>query len=67
MKKRPFYIDIVDTFKPGDPPPEDYVGWDEWAQVQLKGGIRQERRPCCGLLKFPNEKCACEAKAKAGS
>lgn len=60
-KKRPIHIDIVEDFKPGDPPPENHAEWQEWAQVQLKAGILQKRCPACKRLRFPNEKCACEA------
>jgi hypothetical protein len=44
-----------DTYKPGDPPPEGYLAWHEWAEVQRKAGIKQV--PCgrCGLWKTPQE------------
>ena len=57
--KRPFFVDIVDRYKPGDPRPDGYIDWDEWTDVQLKGGLRQRKCPGCGLWRFPQERC-CE-------
>jgi hypothetical protein len=42
-------------FKPGDPPPEGYLNWHAWAEVQDKAGLRQKQCSRCGLWKFPQE------------
>jgi hypothetical protein len=44
----------IDQFKVGDPPPTGYLDWFEWASVQSRAGIRQERRRC-GRWHFTNE------------
>ena len=43
------------TYKPGDLPPEGYLAWHEWAEVQRKAGIKQV--PCgrCGRWQTPRE------------
>jgi hypothetical protein len=43
------------TYKPGDLPPDGYLAWHEWAEVQRKAGIKQV--PCgrCGLWRTPQE------------
>jgi hypothetical protein len=42
------------TFKKGDPPPDGYMDWHAWAEVQYKAGLRQNR--CrCGKWLFPQE------------
>ena len=48
---------VVPKFKAGDPAPDDYVAWHEWARVQYRSGLRQ--RPCaeCGRWLFPQEVC----------
>jgi hypothetical protein len=43
------------THKPGDPPPEGYLQWHAWAEVQHKAGLRQKACGRCGLFKFPQE------------
>jgi hypothetical protein len=48
---------IVPFFKAGDPPPEGYMEWHEWARVQHRAGLRQRRCWSCGLWRFPQEKC----------
>lgn len=57
MSKPITIIDIMPIFTVGDPPPSGYCEWHEWAQVQLKGGLRQKRCRFCGLLHFPQEGC----------
>lgn len=42
-------------FKPGDLPPEGYLAWHEWAEVQRKAGIVQVQCGKCGLWKTPQE------------
>lgn len=46
MRHRGLHICIVKRFKPGDLPPTDYLGWHEWARVQMKAGIRQTQCKC---------------------
>jgi ribosomal protein S27AE len=42
-------------FKPGDLPPEGYLAWHEWAEVQRKAGIKQVQCGKCGLWRTPQE------------
>lgn len=42
-------------FKAGDPPPEGYLDWHEWAEVQRKAGLKQELCGRCSRWKFPQE------------
>ena len=42
-------------FKPGDLPPDGYLAWHEWAEVQHKAGIKQKQCGRCGLWKCPQE------------
>ena len=44
----------VPTFKVGDPAPEGYTAWHEWAVVQYRRGLRQ-RRCRHGKWLFPQE------------
>lgn len=44
-----------DTYKPGDLPPEGYLAWHEWAEVQFKAGIKQVQCGRCGLWRTPQE------------
>lgn len=44
-----------DAYKPGDQPPEGYLAWHEWAEVQRKAGIKQAECGKCGLWKTPQE------------
>lgn len=46
---------IGKTYKPGDPPPSEYLGWHVWAAVQHKAGLRQVRCPGCSRFRFPQE------------
>jgi len=43
------------TYKPGDQPPEGYIAWHEWADVQRKAGIKQVQCGKCGLWNTPQE------------
>ncbi len=49
---------IQPDFKKGDPPPlpHDYLGWQEWARIQHRGGLRQA---LCEHQRwvFPQEGC----------
>ncbi len=49
------HILIAPTYKPGDLPPEGYLQWHEWADVQRKAGIRQVQCPSCALWRTPQE------------
>lgn len=42
-------------FKPGDLPPDGYLAWHEWAEVQHKAGLRQKQCGRCGKFKYPQE------------
>lgn len=44
-----------DTYKPGDPAPEGYLQWHEWAEAQHKAGLRQKQCGRCGLWRYPQE------------
>ena len=44
------FITVMPTFKPGDQPPEGYLQWHEWAEVQRKAGIEQV--VCCKCCKW---------------
>lgn len=43
------------TYQPGDLPPEGYLAWHEWAEVQRKAGIHQVACGRCGLWRTPQE------------
>ena len=43
------------SYQPGDPPPEGYLQWHEWARVQVAARLRQQACPTCSLWKFPQE------------
>jgi uncharacterized OB-fold protein len=43
-------------YKVGDPRPEGYGAFQEWARVQYNSGLRQQRCPTCGKVWFPQEK-----------
>lgn len=44
-----------DIYKPGDLPPDGYLAWHEWAEVQRKAGIKQVQCGKCGLWRTPQE------------
>jgi len=46
---------VMPDFKPGDPKPEGYLQWHEWAEVQQKAGLRQKECGRCGRWKYPQE------------
>ena len=43
------------AYKPGDLPPDGYLAWHEWAEVQYKAGIKQVQCGKCGLWRTPQE------------
>lgn len=46
---------VQQAYQPGDPPPEGYLAWHEWAHCQHKAGLRQEQCGRCGLWRYPQE------------
>ena len=46
---------VQEHYKPGDPAPEGYLAWHEWAAVQHKAGLRQKQCGSCGLWRYPQE------------
>lgn len=42
-------------YKPGEPAPEGYLAWHEWADAQWRAGLRQVQCAGCGLWRFPQE------------
>ena len=48
------------SYKVGDPPPEGYIQWHYWAEVQYNGGLRQTQCLICKKWFFPQEKCDCK-------
>jgi uncharacterized OB-fold protein len=56
MRDRVVHMDIVPEYKVGDPCPDGYTQWHEWARVQHRGGLRQAQCPDCGLWLFPQER-----------
>lgn len=49
---------VQPTFKAGDPAPEGYLAWHEWAEVQHRAGLRQKICQRCWTWKFPQEMSA---------
>lgn len=46
---------VTKTYKPGDQPPDGYLEWYEWAEMQRKAGIKQVQCISCGIWKTPQE------------
>ena len=46
---------VQERYKAGDPAPSGYLQQSEWAEVQLKAGLRQKECGRCGKWKFPQE------------
>lgn len=57
-------IDVTPTFKPGDPAPEGYNAWHEWAKVQHRAGLRQSICTICCKWRFPQEQCCVDSDGK---
>ena len=54
--KERFLLLEQETYKPGDwPPPEGYLAKSEWANIQIKAGIRQGQCPSCKKWFWPKE------------
>ncbi|QIG67287.1 hypothetical protein EVB37_051 [Rhizobium phage RHph_TM3_3_3] len=49
------HIHIIPKYRGGDPAPKGYLEWHEWARVQLRAGLRQQRCGKCKRYKFPQE------------
>jgi hypothetical protein len=44
------------SYNPGDmPPPQGYLEWHEWAEIQHKAGLRQKECGRCGKWYYPQE------------
>jgi hypothetical protein len=56
MKTKWGCVLVTPIFKVGDPAPEGYLEWCEWAEVQHKAGLRQVQR-VCGRWHYPFEIC----------
>lgn len=52
---RLIHLLVMPEYKPGDPAPEGYLQWHEWADVQAKAGLKQVECVRCGRWKFPQE------------
>ena len=48
-------LTVTPAFQPGDPPPDSYNDWHEWARIQYAAGLRQKRCGSCGRFNFPQE------------
>ena len=59
------HIDCSPTSHPGDMPPDGYTAKAQWADVQLKAGLRQNRCCQCSLWFFPQELSGHEIKTEA--
>lgn len=59
-----------ETYKAGDPAPDGYLAWHEWAEAQHKAGLRQKQCGRCGLWHYPQELSdqidRCEMKSRKG-
>lgn len=42
----------------GDLPPAGYIDRQEWARVQIRGGLKQQQCSGCNLWLFPQERDA---------
>lgn len=42
-------------YEVGSMPPNGYIAWDEWASVQIRGGLKQSQCTYCKLWLFPQE------------
>ena len=49
------WLSFVGEYKPGDQPPDGYIDRQEWAKVQLKAGLKQERCSRCCRWRFPQQ------------
>ncbi len=54
-KENVAHILVVGEYQPGDLPPEGYLEWHEWAEVQRKAGVEQVPCAHCAKWKTPQE------------
>ena len=47
-------ICMSEFYKKGDPTPEGYIAWHDWARIQYNAGLRQGKCPH-GKWLFPQE------------
>ncbi len=48
-------LDVGGEYKPGDPPPDGYCDWHEWADVQAKAGLKYKGVVCKACFAKLNE------------
>jgi hypothetical protein len=48
-------VTYAGDYMPGDPPPEGYLEWHEWAAVQHRAGLRQQQCCDCSQWRYPHE------------
>lgn len=53
--KHPTHPSFAGEYKPGDPEPAGYLDRQEWAEVQIKAGLKQVQCGLCNLWKFPQQ------------
>ena len=46
---------ISETYEVGSMPPSGYVAWYDWAEAQIRGGLKQKKCDKCGKFLFPQE------------
>lgn len=68
---RLIHLTVQQDYAVGSQPPEGYLAWHEWAEIQSKKGkLKQCECGKCGLWKFPqelsNETVATSAKDRFG-
>jgi hypothetical protein len=51
-------------YKPGDPAPDGYLAWHEWADVQAAAGLEQVQCETCRLWRFPQELPCCPPRSR---
>lgn len=47
--------EIQGMYEVGSMPPDGYIAWDNWAEAQVKGGLKQIQCEGCKLYLFPQE------------
>lgn len=48
-------LTVGGNYKPGDQPPEGYLDWHDWAEVQARAGLKQQQCGRCLKGRFPQE------------
>jgi hypothetical protein len=49
------FLDSCSNYQPGDLPPDGYLAWHAWAEVQRAAGIKQTQCCMCSLWRTPQE------------